>query len=62
VRELGRVTVEVAFQHPADPADGAVALGLVEQLVHHGPQGAPVTEELLERARQPTVAIGEVGT
>ena len=61
VGELGRIAIEVALQHPADPPDGAVALGLVEQLVHHGPQRAAVTEELLQGARQPTVPIGEVG-
>ena len=45
---------------PPDPADGAVALGLVEQLVDHAAQRAAVAEEPLERARQPTVAVGEV--
>ena len=58
--ELGRVTVEVALEHRADPADRAVALRLVEQLVDHRPQRAPVAEELLERPRQAAVAVGEV--
>ena len=61
-RELGGIAVEVALEHRADPADGAVALRLVEQLVDHRTQGAPVAEEALERARQPAVAVGEVGT
>ena len=59
--ELGRVAIEVALQHPADPADRAVPLGLVEQLVHHGPQRAAIAEELLQRARQASVAVREVG-
>ena len=59
--ELGRVAIEVALQHPADPADRAVPLGLVEQLVHHRAQRAAVAEELLQRARQPPVAVREVG-
>ena len=59
-RELRGVAVEIALEHRADPADGAVALRLVEQLVDHRPQRAAVAEELLERARQPAVAIGEV--
>ncbi len=59
-RELGCVAVEVALEHRADPADGAVALGLVEQLVDHRTQRAAVAEELLERAWQPAVAVGEV--
>ena len=59
--ELRGVAVEVALEHRADPADGAVALRLVEQLVDHRPQGAAIAEELLERARQPPVAVGEVG-
>ena len=58
--ELGRVPVEVALEHPADPPDRAVALGLVEQLLDHRAQGAPIAEELLERPRQAAVAIGEV--
>ena len=60
-RELGGVAVEVALEHRADPADRAVALRLVEQLVDHRAQRAPIAEELLERARQPAVAVGEVG-
>ena len=60
-RELGRVAVEVALEHPADPADRAVALRLVEQLLDHRAQRAAVAEELLEGARQPAVAVGEVG-
>ena len=60
-RELGRVAIEVALEHRADPADRAVALRLVEQLVDHRAQRAAVAEELLERARQPAVAVGEVG-
>jgi hypothetical protein len=59
-RELGRVAVEVALEHAADPPDGAVALGLVEQLVDHRPKRPVVPEELLERARQPAVAVREV--
>ena len=59
--ELRGVAVEVALEHRADPADGAVALLLVEQLVDHRAQRAAVAEELLERARQPAVAVGEVG-
>ena len=59
--ELGRVAVEVALEHPADPADRAVALRLVEQLLDHGAQRAAVAEELLERAWQAAVAVGEVG-
>ena len=59
-RELGRVAVEVAFEHPADAPDGAVALGLVEQLVDHRAQRAAVAEEPLEGPRQPAVAVGEV--
>ena len=61
VGQLGRVAVEVALQHAADAPDGAVALGLVEQLVHHGAQGAAIAQELLQRAWQAAVAIGEVG-
>ena len=59
--ELGGVAVEVALEHRADPADRAVALRLVEQLVDHRAQRAAVAEEALERARQPAVAVGEVG-
>ena len=59
--ELRRVAVEVALEHPADPADRAVALRLVEQLLDHRPQGASIAEELLEGPRQAAVAIGEVG-
>ena len=62
VGELGGIAVEVLLEHPADPADGAVALGLVEQLVHHRAEGASVAKELLQRARQPAIAIGEVGS
>ena len=61
IGELGRVAVEVALEHRADPADRAVALRLVEQLVDHRAQRAAVAEELLERARQAAVAVGEVG-
>ena len=60
-RELGRVAIEVALEHPADPADRAVALRFVEQLVDHRAQGTSIAEELLERPRQPAVAVGEVG-
>ena len=60
-RELGGVAVEVALEHPADPPDRAVALRFVEQLLDHGAQRAAVAEELLERPRQPAVAVGEVG-
>ena len=59
-RELGRVAVEVALEHPADPADRAVALLLVEQLVDHRAQGAAVAEEPLQGPRQASVAVGEV--
>ena len=59
-RELRGVAVEVALEHRADPPDRAVALRLVEQLVDHRPQRAAVAEELLERPRQPAVAVGEV--
>ena len=61
MRQLRGVAVEVALEHRADPADGAVALRLVEQLLDHRPQRATVAEELLERPRQPAVAVGEVG-
>ena len=60
VGELRRVAVEVRLQHPADAADGAVALLLVEELIDHATEGAPVAEELLQRPRQPAVAVGEV--
>ena len=36
-------------------------LDLVEQVVHHGPQRAAITQELLERARQSAIPVGEVG-
>ena len=58
--ELGRIAVEVALEHRADPPDGAVALLLVEQLVDHRAQRAAIAEELLERPRQAAVAVGEV--
>ncbi len=59
-RELGGVAVEVPLQHPSDAADRAVALRLVEQLVHHGAQRPAVAEELLERSRQAPVTVREV--
>ena len=59
-RELRGVAVEVALEHRPDAPDRAVALRLVEQLVDHRPQRAAVAEEPLERARQPSVAVGEV--
>jgi hypothetical protein len=61
VGELGRVAVEVLLEHAADAADGAVALGLVEQLVHHRAQGASIAQELLERAGKSAVAVREIG-
>ena len=42
------------------PADRRVPLGLVEQLVDEGGERATVAKEPLERAREPSVAIGEV--
>ena len=60
-RKLGRVAIEIPLEHRADPADRAVALGFVEQLVDHRAQRAPVAEELLERAREPAVTVGEIG-
>ena len=60
MRELRGVAVEVRLEHPADAADGAVALLLVEELVDHPAQGAAVAEEPLERAREPAVAVREV--
>ena len=58
--ELRCVAIEIALEHGPDAADRAVALPLVEQLVHHRAQRAPVAEELLERPRQSTVAVREV--
>ena len=60
LRELGRIAVEVPLEHRADPADGAVTLLLVEQLVDHRAQRAAIAEELLEGPRQAAVAVGEV--
>src|SRR4029078_3394160 len=62
MRELGRVAIEVALQHVPDAAAAAVALLLVEQLVHHRAQRAAVAEELLQGPWQPTVAVCEVGS
>jgi hypothetical protein len=58
--ELGRVAVEVRTEQRPDPADRAVALRLVEQVVDERAQRATVTEEPLERPRKATVAVGEV--
>ena len=60
-RELGRVAIEVTLQHPADPADGAIAFRFIEQLVDHRPQRTAVAEKLLQCPRQAPIAIGEVG-
>ena len=59
-RQLRRVAVEVALEHPADPPDRAVALRFVEQLVDHGAKGTAIAEEPLEGARQAPVPVGEV--
>ena len=58
--EARRVPVEVRPEQLAHLADRAVPLGLVEQVRHEGLQPAAVSEERLERARQPAVVIGEV--
>ena len=59
-RQLRGVAVEVGAQQLAHPANGAVALGLVEQFADHRAEGAAVTEELLQGARELAVAVGEV--
>jgi hypothetical protein len=61
VGKLRGIAIEVALEHRADPPDRAVALLLVEQLLDHRLECAPVAQELLERARQAAVAVGEVG-
>ncbi len=58
--KLRGVAVEVALEHRADPADRAVALRGVEQLVDHPTERASVPEEPLERSWQAAVAVGEV--
>lgn len=58
--ELAVVAFEVGAEEGLDPADGAVALQFVEELVRQHPKPAAVAEEGLQRARQPTVAVGEV--
>ena len=59
--DLRPVAVEVLAEQAADAADRGVPARLVEQLVHELLELAAVAEELLERPRQPAVAIGEVG-
>ena len=59
--DLAPVAVEVLAEQAADPADGRVTARLVEQLVHELLEGATIAEELLERPRQPAVAVREVG-
>ena len=58
---LRPVAVEVLAEQAADAADRGVPPRLVEQLVHELLERAAVAEELLERPRQPAVAVGEVG-
>ena len=63
VQQLGEprgVAVEVAAEHRTHPAHGGVAPGLVEQLADERSQLAAITQELLQGARQPSVAVREV--
>jgi hypothetical protein len=60
VCQPGLITLEVAAQQDAHPADGRVPAVLVEQLSGEGAQLAAIAQEGLERARQATIDVGEI--
>ncbi len=59
-RELRCVAIEVALQLRGQPAERTLATVRVEQLADQPAQLAVLAQELLERARQAPVTIGEV--
>ena len=63
IQQLGEpagVAIEVGPQQGADSTDGAVSLGLVEQLVDERAQRPAVAQELLEGSRQAAVTVREI--
>ena len=59
-RQARGIAIEVTPEQLLHAADGAVAFRRVEELVDVALESAAISEEALQRARQATVAIGEV--
>ncbi len=60
MRQARPVAVEVFAEQLVQAADGALAPGLVEQVVRQAAQLPVITEESLQRPGQASVAVGEV--